>query len=144
MKDFYFVEKDPDVKQFDWELMPLFAPQTSLELVRANLMKLCSASLKMERKIQVFRTGALLSEITIFNGRIVRENQIVDRRTDAERDLDFFYEKKSRRAPSIARSAVSNDWFLNGHVDEVPNQSFRRKMRVKPEKRNTRKAPGGV
>ncbi|MFH0711034.1 MAG: hypothetical protein V1944_00480 [Candidatus Aenigmatarchaeota archaeon] len=142
MKDFYFVEKDPDLRKFDWNLMPLFAPQTTLELVRGNLMKLCSASQKMERNIQVFKNGILLSEIVVCNGRIIHEKPIADTRTNAEIDADFFYENKAKRSPSVVRSRLSNDWFLSDHYEEDPNRAKRMRMRVRPEKRNTTKVPG--
>ena len=141
MKEFYLVERRDSFGGYDYSVMPHFKPSASLEVVRGRLLKLCSCS-KKNRKILIFQSGILLSEITICNGRIVHENSCADKRNSSEIEADFFYEARSRAKRTVVSSWSLNRFLLSGHSEEDRNLQKKLRMRIKLQKRNTRKVPG--
>jgi len=110
MKEFYLVEQKDDFTKYDFTVMPHFAPSASLEVIEGRLIKLSKTGIA--RKVQLFQSGILLSEITISDKGKISKKPVIDTRTDAEKDADFYYESRSRRTIKIGNSVNLNRWIL--------------------------------
>ena len=140
--NYYLVEKRESFVGYDFSIMPLFAPALSYEIVYGRLMKFLSSNRESKvRSFVIYFGSCPFERITVLRDRIIRSKSCADARKKSEIDADFFYEARSRRAPSVVHSVISNDWYNAGHVEEGLPSTFRRRIQTKKSKRNCKKRP---
>lgn len=112
--DYYLVELRTSFDGYDYSVMPLFRPGSYI-VVRGRLMKFLSLDVENKvRHLVIYKDSLPFERIEVLNGRIIHSYAVVDNRKKAEIDADFRYEARSRRAQSVARSVISNDWYRDG------------------------------
>ncbi len=141
--DYYLAEKRDSFVGYDFSVMPLFKPATTYDVVRGRLMKFLSANHEQKvRNLVIYFGSCPLERITVLRDRIIAENTVADSRKKVEKDWDFFYESRSRRRSLVAASRMTNRWLLSGHVELEDLPISKKRMRIRAQKRNTRKCPG--
>lgn len=139
--DYYLSEKREVLDRFDYSLMPLFRPALSYEVVYGRLQKLLSLNNEPRvRQFVIYCGSCPFERISILRDRIIASISCVDTRKKSEIEQDFFYESRSRRTQTVARSRISNDWFSNGNPEAIQVE-FVPRMHVRGSKRNCKKRP---
>jgi hypothetical protein len=108
---YWISETNPNMSEYDYSDVHFFKEVSSWEKLEANLAKLAGRVYR-RRRFTVYCDNLPCEYLEMCMGEIVHRRATGDFRKDCEKDMDFFYEGKSKKWFVGRKSGDLSDWIL--------------------------------